>query len=399
MKIGFVDYVFNRQLPIGTDGLSEVVWNLAGPLAEQGHEVHIAGPYIGSIFPNSKVKVHSFELPFIGYRNIIGHILIVGKAIKVLQQFGPFDVFHAPEYLSTALLCQLQNQTPVVLTEPGNIYERIANGNPYDFVTTQFFKVAAHNTAVKCGAVIATSAEMGRWWKRTGTNENKIARIPLGVNLEGFTPVANARKQLGWSGQEKHLLFTARLSVETGAQYLLEAMPAILKVYPNVRLHIVGKGKFEEELHRIANRLKVEQALNWYGWVKLDELPAFYSATEAMVFPGTSGGTPRVMLQAMSCGAPFIGSAIGGITDHIEPGETGWLVPPRQPEALANAVIEVLDNPGIAQLNAERAKTYVNSLNWATVAEQIVQKVYLPLLQGKFVESSELVRVNSKSAF
>lgn len=379
MKIAFIDFVFDQNAPIGTTGLSEVVWCMAGPLADLGNEVHVIAPYKHSDYPTKDVQVHRFELPMINYRNIVGHILIVKRAIDVLRAYGPFDVVHAPEYLSTALLCRLYPEAPTVLTEPGNIFERIANGNPYDMITTQVFKWAATTSSKRCARIIATSAEMADWWRRSGADEKRIAHIALGVDLEGFAPILGARATLAWDAQELHVLFVARLSIETGADYLLRALPSIVQAFPNVRLHVVGSGSFEQKLYQIANSLGLNGRVSWYGWVPLRDLAKYYSAADVMVFPGTSGGTPRVMLQAMACGTPFVGSAIGGIVDHIIHNHTGWLVPPRDVQALAQAVIDVLSNKEQTHAIAAMAQTYVHSLHWRKIARHVYEDVYLKI--------------------
>ncbi len=380
MKIGFIDFVMNPDSPIGTDGLSEVVWNLAGPLAAQGNEVHVVGPYNNGIVPFSGVHVHSFKLPFIGYRNILGHILIVLRAIKVLKKYGPFDVIHAPEYLTTALLSILYLRTPIVLTEPGNIYDRIANGNPFDFYTTQVYKLAARITARRCTKIITTSEVMDFWWKYSGAKSDRIIRIPLGVNLSLFSHVEGAKAKLNWDASKKNLLFTARLSVETGAQYLVEALQTVLQAFPDTYLHIVGSGLFEPVLQAKVAELKLNSFVQWHGWVPLDQLATYYSAADIMIFSGTSGGTPRVMLQAMACHTPFVGSAIGGIIDHVQTGTRGWLVPPRQPENLAETIIEVLSNQMEAQRRADNAYNYIQSLGWTNIAHRVYFEVYQPLI-------------------
>ncbi|HNP71447.1 MAG TPA: glycosyltransferase family 4 protein [Kouleothrix sp.] len=379
MKIAFIDFIFDRNAPIGTTGLSEVVWCLAGPLAEMGNEVHVIAPYQRADYPAPNVHVHTFELPIINYRNIVGHILIVKRAIDVLRQFGPFDVVHAPEYLSTALLCRLYPDAPVVLTEPGNIFERIANGNPYDIVTTQVYKWAAATSGKRCARVIATSAEMADWWQRSGADEARIARIALGVDLDGFAPLPEARAQLRWEAGQQHILFVARLSVETGADYLLRALPAVAQAFPNVRLHVIGSGAAEPRLRQLAGDLQIAERVTWYGWVPLRDLARYYSAADVMAFPGTSGGTPRVMLQAMACGTPFVGSAIGGIVDHIQPNRTGWLVPPRDFHALARIIVEILTQTDCARQVAAQAQAYVHSLHWRTIAQHVYEDVYLKI--------------------
>lgn len=392
MKIGFIDFVLDRNLPVGTSGLSEVVWCLAAPLAELGHEVHVAGPYNTDVVPSRAVHVHRFELPPIGYRNIVGHALIVKRAIETLRRYGPFDVVHAPDYLSTALHTWLNPATPVVLTEPGNIYERIANGNPYDRVTTQVYKWAARTTGRRAARIVATSDEMAVWWNRCGASYARIVRIPLGVDLKDFVPVADARAHLGWNPEQQHILFVARLSPETGAAYLLGALPRIHDQFPAAHVHIVGSGPSEQQLRHIARDLKIEPSMTWHGWLQLSELPRVYAAADVMVFPGTSGGTPRVMLQAMACETPVVGSAIGGITDHIEHERTGLLVPARDEHALTEAVCRVLHDPTAAHTRAARARAYVATLGWPTIAARVHREVYQPLVaertaQAAFAES------------
>lgn len=379
MKIAFIDFVFDRNAPIGTTGLSEVVWCMAGPLADMGNEVHVIAPYKGNDYPATNVQVHRFDLPIINYRNIVGHMLIVKRAIDVLRAYGPFDVVHAPEYLSTALLCRLYPKARVVLTEPGNIFERITNGNPYDMITTQVFKWAATTSSKRCARVIATSAEMADWWRRSGADDTRIARIALGVDLKDFTPIPAARASLGWDERQQHLLFVARLSVETGANYLLRALPSIAQAFPNVRLHVLGSGSLEPKLHQLAESLGLADRVSWYGWVPLRDLARYYSSADAMIFPGTSGGTPRVMLQAMACGTPFVGSAIGGIVDHIAHNRTGWLVPPRNVEALSQTVVDVLANAERSRSIAAQAQAYVHSLHWRTIAQHVYEEVYLKI--------------------
>lgn len=386
MRVCFVDFVFDRTAPVGTDGLSEVVWGLAQPLGELGVEVHTVGPYPAGPYPSAKVHVHSFPVPPIGYRNIVGHILIVGRAIATLRHLGPFDVIHAPDYLSTAMLCLLGPGAPVVLTEPGNIFDRIKNGNAYDRVTTEVLKLSARISARRCARIMATSEEMAYWWKFSGASEAQIARIPLGIQTQYFSPVPDARVRLGWEAGRPHLLFTARLSPETGPATLIDAMPLVLRERPDALLHFVGAGKFEDELRERARALGVDHAIVWHGWVKLHDLASYFSAADLMVFPGTSGGTPRVMLQAMICGTPFVGSAIGGIVDHVRHGESGLLVPARDVAGFAAAVLDVLRDRGAARERAERARHHVLGLGWADVARRVRDEIYQPVIEERRVQ-------------
>jgi glycosyltransferase involved in cell wall biosynthesis len=158
----------------------------------------------------------------------------------------------------------------------------------------------------------------------------------------------------------------------------LEALPEVLAKFPQAHLHLVGSGAAEDSLRQQAVDLNINESITWHGWLNLEELLLYYSAADVMVFPGTSGGTPRVMLQAMACGAPFVGAAIGGIVDHIT-SERGWLVPPRDTEALSTAIIEVFSDPALARKKAAQGKAYAQTLSWSKVAERVLNEVYCPL--------------------
>ncbi len=128
MRIAFVDYVCDPAKP-GLTGLSDLVWDMASRLARGGDEIHVVAPYTNDAAPDPAVHVHRFPIPAIGYRNIVGHLLIVYAAYRRLQQLGRVDVVHVPEYVSAAMLGTLIRDTPVVFTEPGNIYERAPRGD------------------------------------------------------------------------------------------------------------------------------------------------------------------------------------------------------------------------------------------------------------------------------
>ena len=195
MRIVLFDYVFERDKP-GISGLSDIVWNWAKHLVALGDEVHIVAPYPESAQPPKGAIVHRFPVPPIGYRNIVGHILIVLRGWLEIRRLGKVDIIHAPEYLSTGIFGLLSRDTPVILRVPGNIYERIAHGNPFDWSATQVLKVAARLSARLCTRIIVTSEEMRQWWEKTGAPASRMVLIPTGVDTELFRPIPNARALL-----------------------------------------------------------------------------------------------------------------------------------------------------------------------------------------------------------
>ena len=158
LNIAFVDYVLEPDKP-GRSGLSDIVWDMASELVNQGHEAHVVGSYHTTTYPDARVTVHNFPTPPIGYRNIAGQLWIIKRAADIVRHLQP-DVVHAPEYLSTAVLSALGVRTPLVMTVPGNIYHRIKYGHSFEWWYVQVLKLAARRSARHCANIIAISQEM-----------------------------------------------------------------------------------------------------------------------------------------------------------------------------------------------------------------------------------------------
>jgi glycosyltransferase involved in cell wall biosynthesis len=392
MRIAFVDFVCDPSRP-GKTGLSDLVWDMARELARAGDEVHIVAPYPEEQSPSPEITVHQFRMPLIGYRNVLGHALIVRKAWQELRRLGGIDVVHCPEYFSPAVLRLLGTSAPIVFTEPGNIYERIKNGNPYDWWTTQAYKWAARRSARSAARIVATSDEMRAWWEWTGAAARRIVRVPLGIDPLLFQPRPDARPRLGMAPDERVLLYAARLSRENGADLALRAFQQAQEAMPGLRLHMLGDGPERPALERLAADWGIGHLVTWHGWVDFRDLPLYYSAADAYIFSGTSGGTPRTLIQAMGCGAACVASSIGGIVDHVEHNSSGLLVPPRDVAGFADAVRRVMGDHALRRALGDAARAYVHQhLTWAHLARRLRHEVYAPL-SGKHPIRAETARV------
>ncbi len=389
MRIAFVDYVCDPARP-ATTGLSDVVWDMAGRLARLGEEVHVIAPYTTDGVPERAVHVHRFPIPPVGYRNILGHLLIVAVACRRLRSVGPVDVVHVPEYLSAAVLSSVLRHTPVVLTEPGNIYQRVAHGNPYDPVTTIVFKLAARRAAARCARLVATSADLERWWRLTGFSPERVCRVPLGIDTRVFRRVSRARQSLGLRSDARVVLFAARLSRDNGADVALRAIARLRQRIAGLAFHVLGDGPERQSLALLARSLSVDDLTTWHGWVEFSRLPQFYSAADAFVFSGFSGGTPRVLLQAMGCGAPVVASSIGGIVDHVQHGRNGFLFPAGSHNDLADALEVLLSRPETSRRLGRAAVRYARaSLDWDVLVERLRAEVYRPAILDRQIRVQE----------
>jgi D-inositol-3-phosphate glycosyltransferase len=388
VRVAFVDYVCDPAKP-GKTGLSDLVWDMASRLAHLGDDVHVVAPYMVDTVPDPMVHVHRFELPPIGYRNIIGHLLIILRACRELRRLGKLDVIHTPEYTSGAVISSFYRIAPVVFTEPGNIYDRIANGNPYDRITTLVYKAAARLIARNCAHCFATSDWMKGWWQWTGVTPDRISLIPLGVDTTVFRPIRDARARLGIDNKSPIVLYAARLSRENGADVTLRAVARLRQTIPGLQLHVLGDGPEKVALQRLASQLEIANSTLWHGWVDFHDLPVYYSAADVLAFSGFSGGTPRVLLQAMACGTPAVASAIGGIVDHVRHGQTGLLFRAGRVEEMAIHIESLLADPRMARQLGQAGKAYVHS--------QVAWNVLVPRIREIYGEVSRQTGVQAQT--
>lgn len=374
-KIGFIDLVLEPDKP-GRTGLSDIVWDLATELVVLGHEVHVVASYHTDEYPKDQIIVHNFATPPIGYRNILGQLWILKRAADILRNLS-LDIIHAPEYVSTSFMWSMGIQTPMVLTVPGNIYERIQNGNPFDFITTQVLKLAARISAKSCDQIIVTSNEMAWWWSKTGAPTSRLSTIPHGVNPHLFKPIPNARFLSRISPEKRIVLYVGRLSHEKGVMHLISAVKKLCEVSNDLELHLVGEGGYGECLHDFALDLGIEKKIIFHGQLNKNELPVYYSAADVTVLPSLSEGLPRTMLESLACGSPFLGTRITGIEDHIQDNETGFLVEPGNTYLLTLKLDTILRNPEQARAVARRGMAYVRkNLTWQVIAERIQNEAY-----------------------
>jgi rhamnosyl/mannosyltransferase len=165
--------------------------------------------------------------------------------------------------------------------------------------------------------------------------------IPLGVDEDRFTP-----GRPGLPGA-RELLFVGRLRHYKGLDVLLQA----LRDLPDVRLRIVGEGQMGDEWRTLARGLGLEDRVRFEGQVADERLPGLYRGARVFVLPSTSRAEAfgTVLLEAMACGLPCVTTELGtGTSWVVRHGETGFVVPAADADALRDAIARLLADPGAA---------------------------------------------------
>jgi glycosyltransferase involved in cell wall biosynthesis len=179
------------------------------------------------------------------------------------------------------------------------------------------------------------------------------------------------------SNTEPFLLFSGRLIPRKGVCYLLEAMPRILERHP-IKLVITGDGPLREALTAQAKELGLTRWVEFAGFVTNQRLGELFRTCTVYVHPaicddrGDTEGLGVVLIEALFNRKPVIASDVGGIVDVIKNGETGLLVPEKDPQALASAVIRLLNDPAEAvRLGARGYAHAARFFDWERITDDL----------------------------
>jgi glycosyltransferase involved in cell wall biosynthesis len=225
-----------------------------------------------------------------------------------------------------------------------------------------------------------------------GADPARIEVVPCGVEPQEFPRIDRraARRELGWNPEEFSVLQLGRLVPRKGIDNVIRAIGLLRDRHGiSARLYIVGgnSGLPNEmatpeisRLRAVAREAGVESQLQFAGRRARAELSRYYCASDVFVttpWYEPFGITP---LEAMACGVPVIGSGVGGIRDSVDHGRSGYLVPPKNPEALASRLAELAVDRGLRQrMGDEGRRRAMRHFTWQRVAARMEQ-VYLGLL-------------------
>lgn len=148
------------------------------------------------------------------------------------------------------------------------------------------------------------------------------------------------------------------LSETKGVSSLLRGIQGVVDCDQSVRFMIIGEGPLEEEAKGLLAQGDLGSVVRMLGWVDHDELPAHLNSFKLLILPSYSEGLPNVMIEAMGCGTPVLATAVGGIRDFVNDGQTGFVMENNSPECIASNVVRALNHPGLEEI-ANNARALV----------------------------------------
>jgi glycosyltransferase involved in cell wall biosynthesis len=177
----------------------------------------------------------------------------------------------------------------------------------------------------------------------------KVKIVYLGVPLEDFSrarspeEIQAARTELGIAREDVAIGTVTRLHDSKGNSYLVDAARLVLNERPHARFFIVGEGPLRESLEQQARALNLGDRFVFAGFAK--DVPRVLSAFDISVFPSLWEGTPLTVFEALAMGKAIVATDADGLIDVLTPDQDAIIVPKRHARALANGLMQVIDDP------------------------------------------------------
>ncbi len=389
MKIGVITSAYPE---FEDDPHGIFIHRLMREISKQGHDVHILAPYTGHkteyILEGVNVEKFNYFYPkrFQRLAGRSGMIDNVKEGFFVKFQFLAFILFNV--YYS----CRKLNDMDVI-----HVQWPIPNGLGALFLKF-FYKIPFINTIygeeiylskryhtmpiikllVKYSSkTITISSGSLEICLESGLKNQKLEIIPFGVDTNYFRPINIQKNERNFQ-----ILTVGYLIERKGFKYLILAVKEVLKQKINVELKIVGSGPLEIQLKNLIKDLKLENNIQIIKNVTDEKLLEIYNSSDLFVLPsiidsqGNTEGLGVVLLEAMACKLPVIGSNIGGIPDIILNHETGLLVSEKDIFELSKAISCLIKDRNLRKGLAINGYNMVRvKFSWKKIAQRYL-KVY-----------------------
>ena len=215
-----------------------------------------------------------------------------------------------------------------------------------------------------------------------GIEAGRIFVIHSGIDPGRFSADRGdyLRDEFNIGNHEKIVINVAHLAGHKGQKYLVQAIPRVVEKIPDVRFFIIGKGELMTDLKQRAAALGLTNELVFTGF--RDDVGAFYNLADLFVMSSVQEGLGTSIMDALAVGKPVVATRSGGIPEIISDGQSGRLVESANPSALANGIIELLQQPDLARKMAAQGQEVVRRrFSIDAMVDQYVQ-VYERILSG-----------------
>lgn len=314
-------------------------------------------------------------------KSIINGINFIKKYVYIKYIIGKIkpDIIHAVWIQDAGYLAALSGFYPFFLMTFGSdvLIRPYMNNNQMKI--TQYVLSKADSIACDCEIVKDEIIKISDYYK------NKVFTFIWGVDFDVFNQNnknSNILESLDWQ-DKKIVIITRQLEVIYGLNYMISAIPEVIKKIPDARFIFCGDGEEKDNLKKLVNHLDVDDYVYFVGFIEHNELPNYLNNADIYVSTSLSDGTSVSLLEAFACGKPVVVTDVPANLEWVKDGENGYIVPRCDSKILAEKTITLLEDEDMrrkmGQKNIEIVK---EKASWDKNFE-IIEKIYENLIRSK----------------
>lgn len=377
MRVGLITHLYPR-FPGDYKGI--FVADLARFLMEWGHQLVI----ITTLWPGTaqtevmnNVKVYRF--PYWGWQRgqrlgalehpsplMVSSLLLSGiwMAVRLARQHN-LDLFHGYWVVpggTIAVLAGWLTGRPAVATAAGS-----------DLNAAAYHPIVSHFVRFTLGQVrnlMAPGNQLAQRAIELGLSQERVQVLMghSGIDLERFSEGDKQGQPL--------ILYVGNFSPPKRVDTILRAMSRVVERVPTARLWLVGDGELRAELESLAAEMGIAGKVEFLGTRPHDEIPGWMRRADVLVHCSDHEGLPVAIMEALGCGLPVVAADVGGISDLVKEGETGYLLAPDDDVGFADRLVKLVSQPELTAQLGWNARVFAEAhLAKERVLEQ-VEAVY-----------------------
>lgn len=305
-------------------------------------------------------------------------LLVAGLTLHRHQREGVYDVIH----------CQFgtYGKTALQLREIGAISGKLVTSFR-GFDATKYLRIHPHtyDALFKSGNLfLPVSQSLAERLVEAGCDRSKVVVLHSGIECAKFRLIERRRIE----SEAVKILTIGRLTEKKGIAYAIRAVTKVIASGRNLTYTIVGDGPMRAELQRLIDEFGVSQRVKLLGWRAHEEVIRMIEMAHVLLAPsvtaadGDEEGIPNAVKEAMATGLPVVSTIHGGIPEVIEGGVTGYLVPQRDVDAMADRLQHLIDHPESWATMGRAARTRVMSEFDITKLNDDLERLYRALVSA-----------------
>lgn len=359
-----------------TGGVENYVYYMSKELVNLGHDVTV----ICANEPPSKKEevVDGIKIKRLNFLAKVANTNITpGLPFALARE--DYDIMHThiptPWSADWSLLDAVVKRKPLVVS----YYNDITGEGAAGFIAKLYNKTALKLLLKRADKIIIIQENYTSSSSILSRYKDKIVVVPCGADVDRFVPSTLPK--------DRNTIFFLSLLDEfhryKGLEYLLKAIKIVKNQITDVKLVVGGKGSLMGHFQQLTSSLGLTDNVEFHGFIPDNKITDYYCRANVFVLPSTSSiqeGFGIVALEALACKTPVITTEIVGVSADLKKENAGLIIPPRDPDALAAAIIKILGNKDMQREMGENGRKLVKAnYTWKTIAE-MTEKVYNELI-------------------